>query len=125
MADRDLVEVRQPAEQDEIIEVQIVSGVHAETEGSSQARGIGIGLERGLARVIAMLEGTGERLRVELDAVRANVRGPSNRRLLRVDEDADTDAVTLETAHDGGHRVPWRVRRPSRPARDPARLHRH
>src|SRR6185503_12151956 len=76
-------------------------------------------------RGLAMLERAGERLRVEFDAVRANVRGPSNGRLLRVDKDADTDTVTLETAHDGGHLLSWRVRRPSRLTRDLARLHRH
>jgi len=40
-----------------------------------------------------MLEGTRERLRIQLHAIRADVRGPSNRRLFRINKDADADAV--------------------------------
>ena len=39
MADGDFIQMRQPAEDDEVVEIQIVSGVHAEPQRMRKLRG--------------------------------------------------------------------------------------
>ena len=93
VADRHFVEVRQRAEERQIVEVEIVAGVDAETELVRERR------ERrrscgSCARLpAARLEGARERLRVQLDPLGAERGGPLDRAGIRLDEQADADAV--------------------------------
>src|SRR5712691_10498641 len=91
VADRHFIEMRQAAEQHEVVEIEVVTRVHAEAERMRELRGAGVDGER-LTRVrLAVLERSRERFRVQLDAVAAHLRRPPNRRLLRIDEQADAN----------------------------------
>ena len=108
VADRDFVEVRERTKHHEVVEVEIVAGVHAEAERVREFRGPRVLGERLLPGVAAALEGAGERLGVELHAIRADVGGPADRRLHGIDKDADAYARRAS--------APGRRRRRSRAA---------
>src|SRR5262252_6183165 len=79
VSDRDFVEERQFTEDDEVREIEVVSGIDAQPDPVGEACGIGIARERALAGVTAALEGACVRLSVELDAIGADRGGPLNR----------------------------------------------
>src|SRR5947207_11275304 len=84
VADRHLVEVRQPPEHHEVVEIEIVPGVDAQAQRMRKLRGTRVGGER-LARLrFAVLERARERLGVQLHAIGAHLRRPANRRLLGI-----------------------------------------
>ena len=51
MADRNLVEMRQRAEEHEVVEVEVVAGIHAQAEAVRQLGGGGVAIEARLAHV--------------------------------------------------------------------------
>ena len=69
MPDRDFVQVWKLAEEDEVRQVQVVTGIHAKACLVRQRGGDGIFLERGDGRLGAPLVGACKRLGIELDAV--------------------------------------------------------
>ncbi len=81
--------------------------------------------KRSLPLGAAALERARERLRVELHAIRAEIGGPADRRLLGIDEEADADAGGAHIGNRARERVARCLGRPARLARDLARADRH
>ena len=77
------------------------------------------------AAVRAALERPRERLGVQLDAIGAHRLRPSNRGRLRIDKQADANAVRLQRPDDARERIGRRVGGPAGFARNLAGLHRH
>ena len=82
-------------------------------------------LERLASRAGSLFERARERLRVELDAIGANVGGPSDGTFLRIHEQADADARRAKIADRSRQQIDGRVLRPSGLAGDLAGTHRH
>src|SRR5207249_10924646 len=88
VADRDLIEMRKLAEDRQVVEIEVVAGVDAETERMRQARRVRVDCERLPRSLDAALVRAGERLGVELDAIGARLRRQANRLFLRIDKHA-------------------------------------
>ena len=69
VADRYLVEVRERAEQREVVEIEIVAGIDAEAEAVGEPRGGGVLVEALLPDVAARRIRAGVGLGVELDPI--------------------------------------------------------
>src|SRR5262245_52039534 len=118
MADRHLVQMRQPSKEGEVLQVEVVTGVDAETQRVGQLRRSGVLRERRISRCRTMLEGARVRFGIELDAVGPEVRGPSDRCVLGIDEEAYTNTGAVQRL-DGRPELPTRrFSRPARLARD-------
>ena len=71
MTDRHLVEMRQAAKEDEVVQIEIVTRVDAEAQLVREAGGLGAKIERTPRRLRTLLERARERFGVKLDAVGA------------------------------------------------------
>ena len=87
VADGHFRELRQAAEDHQVVQIEVVAGVDAETQRVRVLRGLDVLAEHGVRRVNAALERARVRLGVELDAIRADRRRPSYRGGIGVDED--------------------------------------
>src|SRR5687767_1641138 len=92
VSDRHFIQMRQRAEEREVPQVEIMSGVDAQTELVSERGGLDITPEARLGCRGPTLERPREWLGVELDAVRAHLSGPAHRRGGRIDKEADANA---------------------------------
>ena len=126
MADRHLVEVRQRLEQRQVLEIEIVAGVHADAKLEREVRRSGVLREarrRGV-RARARTPARTARYTTPRDprpssfAQRIAAGSGSTNRLTRT-------PAAFKRADDAGKRVGRRIGRPSGFARDLARLHRH
>src|SRR5580765_2219322 len=128
VADRHLGQVRQRPEEHQVLQIEIVSGIDAQTEFVREPRRRHVARERLPAGRLARFEGPREGLGIQLDPIRAEPRGPAHRFRLRLDEDADANPGLLEPRDDAPELVnlsDGRVRRPSGVTRDFARCGRH
>ena len=82
--------MRKPAEERKVLQIEIVSGVDAETKRVRELRSRRVSLEA--LFTLARLERARKWLRVELDAIAADGRRPSHRLGNRIDEEADPNA---------------------------------
>src|SRR5688500_12817411 len=76
MTDRDLFQVRQTAEEHQVVQVQVVSGIDRKAQRRGQASGFGIGVERRACGGLSGFEGTRKGLRVQLHTLGAGGRRP-------------------------------------------------
>src|SRR5678815_4833341 len=125
VANRHFVQMRQAPELHQIVEIEIVAGVHTKTERVRKLRGPRVDGERLARGHVAALERTSERLRVQLDAICAHLRCKANRVVPRIHEQTDANAVIAQLRYRARQRVARCVRRPSRLARDFTRLDRN
>src|SRR5258708_2433969 len=95
VADRHLVEMRERAEQHEVVQIEVVPRVDPEAERVREVGGRDVAAKAAVGRILPFLERVSERLRVELDARRAQRGGPLHGRRVRLDEEADPDAALL------------------------------
>src|SRR5690606_32115951 len=116
VADGDFVEVGELAEEWEVVEIEVVAGVHAEAAGVRDAGRLGVDLEGRLA--LPALEGAGVGLGVELDAIGAELGGPLDGPALGVHEERDADAGVLQALDGVGEATVIEVLRPAGLARD-------
>ena len=93
VADRRFIEMRQRSKEHEVVEIEVVARVDTEPLRVRGLRGRGVRGETLAAGGVAALEGARERLRVELDAIGADLARPRGRRCDGIDEDADARAV--------------------------------
>jgi hypothetical protein len=124
MADRHLIEVREPPEQLEIQEVQVVAGIDPQAERMGQPRGARIHVKGLAARLLATLKGTREGFGVQLDTIRAHAGCPPDWGFSRIHEQTDANALCTQIAH-GTDNDTGLVGRPSTLTRDLAWLHRY
>src|SRR5687768_12744575 len=105
VSDRHLVEVRKAPEDHEVIEVEIVSGVHADAKGMRVRGRFRVLAERGVRRLDAALERARVWLGVQLDAIGAKLRGPLHGREQRINEKAHSNTVGLQVTDGPGESV--------------------
>ena len=123
VADRHLVEMRQLAERDQVLVVEVMAGVDAEPELVRRLGGDGAG--RACAASPASgpaSNAAGERLGEQLDAIGAQLGRPPDRGRVRVDEHADADAGRAQAGDGPAQRLqigvsigqpPWLVTSPA------------
>ena len=92
MADRHFVKMRKRPKHREVVEIEIVAGIHAKAERVRRTRGAGVGLKRAAGGVRTALERAGEWLGVELHAVGAERGRELNGRIVRINKQADAGA---------------------------------
>src|SRR5262245_66546508 len=97
--------MRKEPELDQIIEIEIVAGVDAKSEGVRELRGPRIPVERLASVHGAALKRASERFGIQLDSIAAHLRGPANGSLLRIHEEAHANAVVAQVRHRSRQRV--------------------
>ena len=90
--DGDFIQVREVAEDNEVMSVQIVTGIDAESEFLRQTRGLRVSVKGLFAGSLALLKRLSEGFGVELNAVGAAGLRETNGFLGRIDKHTDTNS---------------------------------
>ena len=102
VADRHFVEVRQAAEQHQVIEVEVVPGVDAETKRVRQFRGASVKVERRGGCGLPLRERPSERLGIQLDSVGTSGAGPADGFLMRISRWPGSSPVAVPSTNPCG-----------------------
>src|SRR5882762_4891771 len=97
-----------------VLEVEIVTGVDAQSERVRRVRGLDVTAEAPVPRIASFLERARERFRVQLHPIRVERGGPFRRGGVGFDEETDADAARLEVSQHAIEPGHWCIGRPAR-----------